>query len=159
MKKVVFVHRVTCDYSYSFLVKLHASLQANGVDFLVVSGSPWKNEGLIDVLDKLPFGIRCENRLIGHRLFWARNVLEVTKNADLIIFEQLNSSLHLYPHILRRWLDMLLENFFHISRSRKLAFWGHGATLNERNPNKLAKLWKNFLAKQLDWWFTYTEIS
>jgi len=159
MKKVVFVHRVTCDYSHSFLVKLHATLEANGIAFFVASGSPWKHEGLVDVLEKLPFGVRCENRSVGPRIFFARGALKAAEDADLVILEQLSASMHLYAFVCWRWLGILKSLFVKGSHRRKLAFYGHGATLNAPKRRLITDSWKEFFAKQVDWWFTYTDLS
>src|SRR5262245_56931244 len=147
-RRVVFVHRVSCDYSKTFLVQLHERLRALKVDFTVVSGSPWPGEGLVDILSELSFGIRCENVRVAGPLFWAHGLTSAIGDADLVIFEQLSSSIHMYPVLLRRRLG----------GGCLVAFFGHGATPGGPSSS-VARTWKRFLARQVDWWFAYTDIS
>jgi glycosyltransferase involved in cell wall biosynthesis len=147
-RRVVFVHRVSCDYSKAFLVQLHERLRLANIEFTVVSGAPWPGEGLVDILSELSFGIRCDNVRIVGPLYWARGVMAAIDHADLVIFEQLSSSIHLYPVLGRRVTG----------HRRRVAFYGHGATLSARS-SAFARAWKRFLARQVDWWFAYTQIS
>lgn len=139
--------------------QLHESLYNKKIEFIVISGKPWANEGLVDVVDELSFGRRCKNIRIVGKVYFSINAFKFLKNADLIIIEQLNASLHLYPLILFRWFDIIKSRLLRRPRRMKLAFYGHGASLNESIASKLSSGWKRFFSKQVDWWFAYTEIS
>jgi glycosyltransferase involved in cell wall biosynthesis len=159
MKKVVFVHRVTCDYSRSFLVQLHEKLKEENIEFIVVSGSPWTNEGLKDIVDELPFGRRCKNiRLIGNA-YYSFGAIKHLKDIDLLIAEQLSASLHLYLFLLKRFGDITKSRIFGNRRKRLFAYYGHGSTLNKGIAASIMGPWKKFISRQADWWFAYNEMS
>jgi glycosyltransferase involved in cell wall biosynthesis len=153
-KKVVFVHRVTCDYSEAFLVKTHNKLKANGIVFQVVSGQPWKNEALTDVVSNLCFGHRSPNRKIIGPLYWARGVLSHIKNADLVIIEQLNTAVHNYLILFLRHFRSRLWNKYRF----KTAYYGHGLNLNSQSVKFQNRL-KKKMSLWVDWWFAYTELT
>lgn len=147
MKKVCIIERVVCDYHKEFYLLLHSKLQSENVSLTVCAGHPWPNEGLVDILDGLDFGVRCRNiRLVG-KSYWESGSLKAAAGADLVIFEQANSALINYYLLLRRKLG----------GKTKTAFWGHGALFKNNYP--VRSLWKKFFANKTDWWFAYTELS
>jgi glycosyltransferase involved in cell wall biosynthesis len=158
-KKVAFLHRVTCDYLESFFVKAEEVLKHEGVKFVVVSGQPWEDEGLIDVLSRLPFGTQCINKRVIGPLYWGSGALAAVRDADMVILEQASGALNNYPLMLDRWWRNLpLWNSWAANR-RRVAFWGHGASLNRNKPAPLRDALKKVLTAQVDWWFAYTELS
>lgn len=142
------IQRVACDYRLAFFQQLHAGLQEKGIAFELVAGLPWEGEGFVDVLDQLPFGTRLRNIRLFKNVYWEEGALAACKNADLVIFEQANAALHLYP---------LLLGIHH--RGQKIAFYGHGAHLNKSKPHPMRDAWRRFWSTRVDWWFAYTQLS
>ncbi len=147
-KKVVMIQRVACDYRQPFFEQVHQRLAEKSIDFQLVAGRPWDHEGFIDILSDLPFGVRAKNCKLFRNVYWERGALPAARDADLVIFEQANAGLHLYP-LLLRWG----------SRRRKIAFNGHGAHLNKTAPHPLRDAWRNYWINKVDWWFPYTALS
>jgi glycosyltransferase involved in cell wall biosynthesis len=154
-KKLTFFHRVTCDYSEAFLRRAQFTLAQAGVQLEVVSGQPWEGEGLVDVVDKLPFGRRVRNKRICGPMYYGEGSAIFTSTADMVVLEQSNAALDNYPLLTRRWIE---KHFLEDNRV-KVAFWGHGANLNAGGSQVIRRWWKRTFTTKVDWWFAYTELS
>ncbi len=57
--------------------------------------------------------------------------------------------------------NKLIQNHLLMCAPRrfKLAFWGHGANLQSKNPRGIKERFKRWTTNQVDWWFAYTEKS
>ncbi|MBN1672232.1 MAG: glycosyltransferase family 4 protein [Kiritimatiellae bacterium] len=165
MKRVCIIQRVAVDYRKPFFLLLERILAARSIALTVAAGAPWPGEGLVDVLDEVPFGIRCRNRKVFGNVYWTNGVLRASRNADLVVFEQSNAALHLYPIIIRRCLHKTRRRSLMAARGEQAdvppmaAFWGHGAHLNKAKAQPIRDKWKKFLATRVDWWFAYTDLS
>ncbi len=148
MKRVVMIQRVACDYRQPFFEAVRQRLYSAGVLFEVAAGQPWPHEGLVDILDNLDFGIRTRNRRLCCNAYWETGALKAARGADLVIMEQANSALHLYP-LLLNW----------VNRKGKIAFYGHGAHLNSEKPEPLKDAWRAFWLNRVNWWFAYTDLT
>jgi len=148
MKKVVLIQRVVCDYRKEFFEQLYSSLLKDQIELTLLAGLPWKNEGHMDILNQLSFGVRLKNIRLFKNVYWEWGVLSACQGADLIIFEQANAALHIYP-LLMRWMG----------KKTKVAFYGHGAHLNKTTPHPLRDHWRRFWSSKVDWWFAYTQLS
>jgi hypothetical protein len=156
MKVVCVIQRVICDYREELHNLMHARLRDLDVDYRLIGGTPWKDEAHVDVLDKLSFGQRCRHQKLLGKTYWTHGALHASQKADLVILEQSSSALHSYPILFQR---MLRRRLHRPSPPGKVAYWGHGANLNEPEPRPIRDGWKRWLAHQVDWWFAYTSLS
>jgi len=121
------------------------------IDFRLVHGqaSPLekkkKDEGRLDWAD------RVENRFLA--TFGATEVMwqptpPALRSPDLYIAHHENRILSNYVWLTRRALGGPL-----------VAFWGHGANLQSKNPNGPREQLKRWLIHRVDYWFAYTQMS
>jgi glycosyltransferase involved in cell wall biosynthesis len=149
MRNVLFIQRVLADYRAPFFLKLHDVLRASNIQLQVIAGLPWPEEAVRDELDQLPFGRRMHNQRLWRNVYWQRGARKASTQADLIIFEQANAALHLYP-LLLRW---------GAAAQQKLAYFGHGRNLNVAQHMSARERWKRIWLHRVDWWFAYTELT
>ena len=150
MAKITIVQRRLTNYRVQFFSDLRKQLQVRGIELILVHGNASKNE--ISKLDEgfLEWAIKVKNIYIkvgSINLCWVptpKNALD----ADLIILTQENSLIANYLHLARRYIGL-----------SHIAFWGHGANLQTKNHYGLSEKFKRWTAKQVDWWFAYTEMS
>ena len=83
--------------------------------------------------------------LAGGRLCW-QPLYRHLKTASLVVITQENK-------LIQNHLLLLRPNRF------KLAFWGHGANLQSRNPQGFKERFKRWTTNRVDWWFAYTQMS
>lgn len=146
MKQVVIVQRRLTHYRESLFDALRARLFERGVglDLLVGRGTP-EEEKKQDVGQ-----LRWAKTIPTHYLAEARLCWQPLKNhlagVDLLIVTQENKLLQ------NHWLMLAPRKF-------KLAFWGHGANLQSRNPGGLKERFKRWSTSRVDWWFAYTQMS
>ncbi len=148
--KVVIVLRAIPHYRVPFLDLLRADLAARGIRLSVVYGQVGPERVAKRDTVVLSWGIRIENRVIAvgsGALYW-QPCLELVRDADLVIVTQ---------------EAKLLTNYvLHWRRARgriRLAYWGHGGTYQQGPLPWLIQAIKAHLARQVDWWFAYTELS
>ncbi len=98
------------------------------------------DSGHLDWAESLP-----TRYLLGNQICW-QNFGPLTRDSDLVIVTQENK---------------LLSNHWHLVTPRhcRLAFWGHGANLQSRNPKSLQERFKRWTTNRVDWWFAYTDLS
>jgi glycosyltransferase involved in cell wall biosynthesis len=93
---------------------------------------------------------RIQNRywtLGSSELCW-QPCLKLLSFVDLAVVEQAN----------RLLLNYVLQFQRQFSQQR-LAFWGHGANLQAKEPASWRERLKARLSSRVDWWFAYTEMS
>lgn len=149
MRKVLFIQRVLADYRVPFFLKLHDVLRESNIQLRVIAGLAWPEEAVRDELDQLPFGNRVKNLRLWKNVYWQQGVNKASTEGDLVIFEQANAALHLYPLLLRS----------RVAATQKMAFWGHGRNLNSASQTDLRERWKCLWLHRVDWWFAYTGIT
>lgn len=150
MKKIVIIQRRLTHYRVSFFEELKRVLQLQGVELVLVYGQPdpleknKRDEGHIE------WAIQVVNWYwqVGQKYLVFQPFSSELKNVDLVVLTQENSFLSNYLHLLHR---ALLGN--------KVAFWGHGANLQSKNPNGLKERFKRWTTTHVDWWFAYTQMS
>lgn len=144
--KVVVIQRRLTHYRVPLFELMREKLHSEGVELQVVYGDPTREETLKDDSGVLPWGIHvpCAYWLNG-RLCW-QNAMHVVRDADLVVITQENR--------------LLFNYLFGIIRGgRKWAFWGHGRNFQSSDPDSLRERFKRWLARHVDWWFTYTALS
>jgi glycosyltransferase involved in cell wall biosynthesis len=150
MMRVSVLQRVVPDYRIPFFRSLDRSLGDRDFKLEILAGQPWPNEGLIDARGELPFIRKSRNKKISGKAYWLCGALKATRHADIVIIEQANAALYLYPLIAMRLLRIT---------PWKLAIWGHGAQVNSKKPHSLGDSWKKFWTTKVDHWFAYTDLS
>lgn len=109
----------------------------------------------------LVYGVASNRHNIAGEIDWAiksplkhygrlvsMNSQKFTQDANLVILPQVIKHLHLYPYLLQRF-----------TQRRKIALWGHGKMFSAEPQSPLLIWFKNWLSRQCDWWFAYTERS
>lgn len=149
--QVVIIQRVLPHYRLPFFRQLRKALENEGIELILIYGQE-KLGSVPKTIDlDESWAIRISNRyfdlpFLGEVVWqpcWSH-----LKEADLVIVEQANRLLVNYP------LKFLWRN-----GKRKVAFWGHGTNFQSSDPNGLDNRLKRYLAKQVNWWFAYTEAS
>lgn len=150
MTVVTIVQRVLPHYRISFVRRLHAELRQRGIELQLVYGQERRGTSPRTVPLHEPWARSAVNSYLTLgplELVW-QPCLGRVRHSNLVIVEQSNRLLVNYAlQLRRRW-----------SRA-KLAFWGHGANLQSRHPDGWRERLKSALARHVDWWFAYTELS
>jgi len=148
--EVVIVQRRLTHYRVPLFQSLRHCLQQDGVRLRLLHGEPTcedsskQDEGNLDWAESLP-----ALDILGGRLTWQPYGARTT-SADLVIVTQENRFLY------NIWA---LTGGRACGRPRRIAFWGHGANLQARNPDGLRERFKRKLTQRVDWWFAYTSLS
>lgn len=148
--RVSVLQRVVPDYRVPFFAALDRLLGDASCKLEVLAGQPWPDEGLVDARDDLPCIRKTTNRRLPTGAYWLRGSLTAALRADLVIFEQANAALYIYPLLAMRMLGI---------RRPRLALWGHGAHLNKSRPRPLRDAWKKLWTTRVDHWFAYSDLS
>lgn len=126
-------------------------LKKGGVELNVVYGPPNRKEVLREDEGILPWGIKrpCRNFNIDNlELVYQHIPSALLIKQDLIVI----------PHENR-----FLFNYFLLARHRfggpRIAFFGHGANFQARQPDSYREKLKSLTAREADWWFAYTSLS
>jgi len=147
-QRVAIVQRVITNYRVGFLNRLSAQLAGKGIKLTVFAGKVPRRKGFVDALDELPCGVRVQNIDLGGKAYW-QSLFWKLQQYDLVIVEQANAALLNYALLLSRWV---------IQRPR-LAYWGHGTTMQSEHSGLWRRWLKRTLTGAVDHWFAYTQIS
>lgn len=147
MSNVTIVQRILPHYRIPFFSALGKMLAINGIKLNVVYGQefPGTVPETSDCSEE--WATRIVNRYIRvgkFELIW-QPCLGILSDSDLVIVEQANR--------------LLLNHMLLASKRsgrRKIAYWGHGINMQNRNRYLPGALVKNFMLKKVDWWFAYT---
>jgi glycosyltransferase involved in cell wall biosynthesis len=134
-------------YASSFFEHLAARLAKRDVALTVAYSEPNRREA--SKLDTVELDAQLGRKvpgywLLGNRLF-LQSVFGLVKDADLVVVEQENKQLVVYPLLALSRLQL-----------KKVAFWGHGLNRQETAPG-LSEWLKRRLVNKVDWWFSYGE--
>lgn len=144
--KVLIIQRRMTHYRVPLFNLMREKLLAAGVDLGVVYGDPLPEEEFKNDTGTLPWGLHVPCRYwLNGRLCW-QNAMPVAGNASLVIVTQENRLLFNYVRPI-------------LKRDRLWAFWGHGRNFQSVTPNSLKERFKRWLARRVNWWFAYTELS
>ena len=75
-------------------------------------------------------------------------VLGMCRNSDLVVIQQ--ETKYLLNPVLQVWRKL---------GGPKLAYWGHGRNFQARNPHSREERVKSLMARHVDWWFAYNDLS
>jgi len=147
MKRVLILYKFLPQYRVEFFDKLRLALLDHDIALDLVYGRLKNQDSKKKDERSLEWATFRENKRIkvgSANLLWQPSLDKVVQ-ADLVIVEQANS---------------LLINYLLIPLSKvmkfKLAFWGHGANLQE-DPNSIKNKFKYFFLKRPHCWFAYTQ--
>lgn len=138
-------------YRVPLFSRMKEQLEAQGITLRLIHGQASRlektrgDEGSLDWSEpvKNTF-LRCS----GRELIWQRLPGDMRRDANLVVVMQENRILSNYPLLVRRRLGGPL-----------IAYWGHGRNYQSLRPAGLLEQWKSWLARRVDWWFAYTEIT
>ena len=145
-KEVVIVQRRLTHYRVPLFEAMRQALRERGIRLRVLHGTANSVEAAKDDSGHLDWAESVPTRyLLGNRICW-QNFGPLTRDSDLVIVTQENK---------------LLSNHWRLVAPRhyRLAFWGHGANLQSRNPKSLRERFKRWTTTRVDWWFAYTDMS
>ena len=148
MKKVAIVQRQVTHYRVQFYNLLGKILKMNNIELTIFAGDINKKESFKDGLSNVKYAKRVKNYNIGKKIYW-QNIYHILGNYDLVIMEQSNSAILNFQMIYRR---------FFLKSKTKIAFWGHGSVLHEKD-NFISKKIRTYLTNKVDFWFAYTELT
>ena len=149
-RKVVILQHRLLHYRVQLFERLRQVCAERNIDLELVHGQASPREAAKRDEGRLPWAHAMGNRFlaIGDRdLLWQPFPARL-RDADLLIVMQENRIVSNYPLMLWRRL-----------RRRQVAYWGHGKNFQSEAPDGLRERWKNLLLRQVDWWFTYTDLS
>ena len=147
-QRVAIVQRIVPSYRTAVLKSVAQKLSASGIALTVFAGTARADEGFEDGLQELACATRVKNRYLFGNAYW-QSVFSTLRGYDLVIVEQANAALLNYPLLLSRYVTL---------RPRRIAYWGHGANLNQKG-NYLLNRMKRGLTGAVDHWFAYTQMS
>lgn len=148
--KVTIVQRILPHYRSPFAQRLNEQLAMRGIELALVYGQELPGTVPRTVPLRMPWAREIENRYLtfgATELVWQPCLSEL-RDSDLVIVEQSNRLLINYCLQIRRAFSRPL-----------LGFWGHGRNMQSRSPQGLRERFKSSLARHVDWWFAYTELS
>jgi len=151
MHKVTLLQYRLFHYRVGLFERMRDLAHRRGINLNVVYGQGFGTERLKRDEGELSWGRRVTNLYIPIKekkdLCW-QPVPRDLKDSDLIVLMQENR---------------LLSNYFWMVRShfgeQKVAYWGHGRDFQSNAPGGWRERWKQWLIRQVDWWFAYTPIS
>lgn len=144
-REVSFVTRIVTQYRVTFHERVRALLAERGIRYRLVYSPPPPQDAskgdqvALDWAEPVPI-----RYLSGSGANW-QTFQPAIRSSDLAVIGQESRFLANYAAQARRWFG-----------GPKLAFFGHGKNFQSVRPG-LAEAVKPFWARQVDWWFAYTE--
>lgn len=144
-RRVLVVQRRMTHYRIDFFEALRRELPRHGVELVLAYGEPTPAEATKKDGADLPWAHRLKTLyLLGGRLCW-QPFAPLMSGCDAVVLTPENK-------LVNNLGAQLLQ------RRCKVVFWGHGANLQARRDS-LAERYKRSLARRVDWWLGYTEMS
>jgi glycosyltransferase involved in cell wall biosynthesis len=145
---VAFVQARIPHYREPFFRLLRSRLAESGIELWLVYGQPSSGEASkLDAVD-VAWGHRVETRhfSFGGKVLTWQPCLSLLRGMDLVVVEQASR------HLLNYWL--LVQQAV---GGPRLAFWGHGRTVQTEHRSRLGDTVKRYLSKRAHWCFAYTD--
>lgn len=144
-RRVLVVQRRMTHYRVAFFEVLRDELVRRGVELVLAHGDPMPEEAAKKDGAGLPWAHRLPTRyVLGTKLCW-QPFAPLMSSCDAVVLTPEN-----------KLLNNLGAQF--LQRRCKVVFWGHGANL-QAGRLTLAERYKRWLARHVDWWLAYTEMS
>jgi glycosyltransferase involved in cell wall biosynthesis len=144
-RRVLVVQRRMTHYRVALFEALRRELPRHGCELVVAHGEPTEAEARKRDGGELPWAERLPTTyLLGGKLCW-QPFSHLMHDCEAVVLTPENK-------LVNNLGAQLLQ------RRRKVIFWGHGANLQGR-ADSLAERYKRLLARRVDWWLGYTEMS
>jgi len=135
-------------YRMAFFERLREDIAGVGIKLEIAYGRKDDEGASLGLDGRLVGGIEINNKRIsiGRRHFLWQPCLRLASQADLVIVEQASR--------------LLVNNVLLLMQSvglARVAFWGHGANLQQHSASKTGELLKRVVSRYPHWWFAYTE--
>lgn len=146
-KSVVIVQQRLTHYCEELFNTLRIKLANSDLRLRVLAGTASKQQlskndgGRLDWVEVVP-----TKYLLSSCLCW-QPIRALCADSDLLILPQENALLANHSLLLRR------------PPHTRLAFWGHGANLQNPDCNSWRERYKRWSTRRVDWWFAYTGLS
>jgi glycosyltransferase involved in cell wall biosynthesis len=147
MAKVIIIQRTLKFYRLPFYNFLKSKLEKAGITLVLIYG---KDDTIKFNDAEVKWGVLIRNykiNVLGSNLYF-QPVLKYIHDADLIIVEQASKLLINYY----LWLLNLIG-------CKKLAFWGHGISLQSHNSSSFSEFVKIFMTRKVFWFYAYNNLS
>lgn len=149
MRRIAIVQSIIADYRVEFYRKLHMRLADRACALTVFASTAKTGAGFRDGLATLSFGEAVPRFDLIGKAYW-QGAWRRLLSYDLVIVEQANAALLNYALLVSRGLA---------GRPKRIAFWGHGATLQAENTGPLRTGLKRVMTRTPNHWFAYTQMS
>jgi L-malate glycosyltransferase len=142
---VLIIQRRLTHYRVAFFEALRIELVARGYRLALAYGEGTEAEQRKKDSATIDWAVRLPTRYyLGAAICW-QPFGKLARDAALTVVTQENKLIY------NTWAQ-----FAH--RRGRLAFWGHGGNL-QGDPKSWKELAKRLLARRVDWWFAYTQLS
>jgi glycosyltransferase involved in cell wall biosynthesis len=141
--KVLIIQEHMPAFRVPFYERLRELLAGRGVELRLVYAPNQRNtflKGELEWAEPVPI------RWIGP-LGW-QPVLGLCRGCDLVVIQQ--ETKYAVNPLLQAWSAL---------GGPKVAYWGHGKNFQKAAENGIGGFVKNLLAKRVDWWFAYNDLS
>jgi glycosyltransferase involved in cell wall biosynthesis len=145
LKTLIFVRRMP-HYREVFFEKLRKLALSEGIEVDVMYGQPRSDEISKKDVGTCSFAIETKIQYLPKARIGKIHG-GFPDNYDLIIL----------PHE-AMILDITTQIMFR-KKSRTIAFWGHGRNFQAENKSSFSEIYKSYLAKKADYWFSYNRLS
>lgn len=140
-KKVVFAFDAIAHYRETFFATLKERLSRESIDLDLVIGSSFEGH---NIGGNIPWATKVPLYRFGPFSWLCAS--KQTKDAELLVVAQVVKQAFLFQAIYR-----------HLTKTQKIALFGHGKLYSARPPSRFAATFKRFISRQCHWWFAYTE--
>jgi len=150
LKRVAFLLEWLPEYRVQFFEGLRATLHDDGIDLEVLYANPGAEVAGHRDARSLAWGTTAESRYVrvGQRHVVLQDWRQLDGHLDLIVVNE---------------GARLLSNYVLLTRQAtggtRVAFWGHGANLDNVTRRPGTELFKKVLYRWPGWWFAYTDGS
>jgi L-malate glycosyltransferase len=149
-QQVVVVQATLPQYRVPVFEMMRRLLAERSIDLRLLHGSPNEAQASKQDAATLSWAEVVPTRVVkvGHMSADWRNVLHLTRGADLIIVEQAARRLENYALLLRQAVG-----------GPRVAFWGHGRNFQATSSTTPVERLKTAISRYPAWWFAYNEAS
>jgi glycosyltransferase involved in cell wall biosynthesis len=147
---VLIIYKSVPQYRRRFFELLRERLAEEGVELRLLYGQPTAEDASKKDAVDMAWATKRRNlvvRIGSREVLWQRG-FDMVRDADLVIIEQ--ASKLLVNHFL------VPLNALHV---KKVAFWGHGRSVNQHRLSRLGEALKHLESRHVHWWFAYNETS
>jgi glycosyltransferase involved in cell wall biosynthesis len=147
---VAFLAKSLPQYRVAFFSLLRQRLAESGIEVRVIYGDAAPAEAARRDGGELSWAEFKPNRFfnVGRRTLIWQPVVSTAREVDLVVVEQAT-------RLLANYVLLAMQAF----GSPKVAFWGHGANLQEDSASRAGEAVKRLVSRHPHWWFAYTDGS